>query len=232
MNVDTEKIRIESAQDQGVPPRSTNMTLIIHVTDFNDNPPVFEKPFYEAEVVENCALMTTVLQVKSKDADSRENGKVFYRITNGSSAFGIDEKSGVVYTNENIDRETQNTYELTVTAQDQGKAFGIDEKSGMIYTNENIDRETQNTYELTVTAQDQGKPPLSSSVVIRVFVLDVNDNAPVCASGTMKMVVPRDSALSTTVGTVVVADPDNGINGTVVYRSQQSNALFFVKSNG
>ncbi|ETN72464.1 cadherin domain protein [Necator americanus] len=46
------------------------------------------------------------------------------------------------------------------------------------------------------------------------------------------MVVPRDSSPSTTVGTVVVTDPDNGANGTVVYRSQQSHPLFVVKNNG
>lgn len=37
------------------------------------------------KVAENSPLMTAVLRVKATDADSRENGKVFYRITNGSS---------------------------------------------------------------------------------------------------------------------------------------------------
>ncbi|KAK6020487.1 cadherin domain protein, partial [Ostertagia ostertagi] len=46
------------------------------------------------------------------------------------------------------------------------------------------------------------------------------------------MLVPFDSAPFTTVGTVVITDPDNGSNGTVVYRSQQSHPLFVVKSNG
>ncbi|KHJ81669.1 cadherin domain protein, partial [Oesophagostomum dentatum] len=78
------RIRIK-AQDQGIPPRSTNMTLILHVSDFNDNAPVFEERGYKAEVAENSALMTTVLTVKARDADSRENGRVSYRITNGSS---------------------------------------------------------------------------------------------------------------------------------------------------
>uniref|UniRef100_A0A0K0CXR9 CA domain-containing protein n=1 Tax=Angiostrongylus cantonensis TaxID=6313 RepID=A0A0K0CXR9_ANGCA len=82
--IKTYRIRIK-AQDQGIPPRSANMTLIIHVSDFNDNPPVFENTTYEAEVAENSVPMTAVLQVKAHDADSRENGEVLYRVTNGSS---------------------------------------------------------------------------------------------------------------------------------------------------
>ncbi|EPB76213.1 cadherin domain protein [Ancylostoma ceylanicum] len=192
-NVKDYRIRIK-AQDHGIPPRSTNMTLVVHVSDFNDNAPVFETTSYEAEVPENSPLMTAVLKVKARDADSRENGKVLYRITNGSSAFGIDEKTG------------------------------------MIYVNENIDREVQSVYNLTVTAQDQGEPSLSSSVPVRIHITDVNDNAPSCSS-VATMVVPLDSTPATTVGTVVITDRDSGMNGTVVYRSQQSHPLFVVKSN-
>ncbi|KAK6741938.1 hypothetical protein RB195_009674 [Necator americanus] len=193
-NIKDYRIRVK-AQDHGIPPRSTNMTLVLHVSDSNDNRPIFETTSYEAEVPENSPLMTTVLKVRARDADSRENGKVLYRISNGSNAFGIDERTG------------------------------------MIYVNENIDRETKDIYHITVTAQDQGEPPLSSSVPVRIRIADVNDNAPSCTS-VATMVVPRDSSPSTTVGTVVVTDPDNGANGTVVYRSQQSHPLFVVKNNG
>lgn len=75
------------------------------------------------------------------------------------------------------------------------------------------------------------QPSLSSSVPVRIHVTDVNDNAPSCNS-VATMVVPLDSAPATTVGTVVITDRDNGLNGTVVYRSQQSHPLFVVKSNG
>ncbi|VDM79434.1 unnamed protein product, partial [Strongylus vulgaris] len=205
------RIRIK-AQDHGIPPRSTNMTLVLHVSDFNDNAPIFETKRYEAEVPENSPLMTLVLKVKARDEDSRENGRISYRITNGSSAFGIDEKTGVIYVNENIDREVRSVYDITVTAQ------------------------------------DQGKPPLSSSIPVRIHISDVNDNAPSCTS-VATMVVPADSAPTTTVGTIVITDPDNGpngtviyrtivitdpdngSNGTVIYRSQQSHQLFVVKSN-
>ncbi|XGW17440.1 hypothetical protein V3C99_002216 [Haemonchus contortus] len=188
------RIRVK-AQDQGIPPRSANMTLILHVSDYNDNAPVFENATYEVQVPENSPLMTAVLKVKARDADSRENGNVLYRITNGSSAFGIDGKSGVIYTNESIDREVQSVYTITVTAQ------------------------------------DQGEPSLSTSTVVHIHIADVNDNAPSCTS-VASMLVPFESPPLTTVGTVVISDPDNGSNGTVVYRSQQSHPLFVVKSNG
>ncbi|KIH51380.1 cadherin domain protein, partial [Ancylostoma duodenale] len=159
------------AQDHGIPPRSTNMTLVIHVSDFNDNAPVFETTSYEAEVAENSPLMTAVLKVKARDADSRENGKVLYRITNGSSAFGIDEKTGMIYVNENIDREVQSIYNIVITAQDQGE------------------------YQFPI---NPFQPSLSSSVPVRIHITDVNDNAPSCNS-VATMVVPLDSTPATTV---------------------------------
>ena len=53
--------------------------VIIHVTDENDNPPIFEKDRYNATLLESKATQTSVLLVKATDADegkSLDHGRV------------------------------------------------------------------------------------------------------------------------------------------------------------
>lgn len=42
----------------------------------------------------------------------------------------------------------------------------------------NLDRERWDSYDLTIKVQDGGSPPRASSALLRVTVLDTNDNAP------------------------------------------------------
>ncbi|NXP15517.1 PCDG7 protein, partial [Thinocorus orbignyianus] len=50
-----------------------------------------------------------------------------------------------------------------------------------VVTSEELDREELSEYNVTVWAADGGSPPLRSSAVVTLRVLDVNDNAPVFA---------------------------------------------------
>lgn len=47
-----------------------------------------------------------------------------------------------------------------------------------LLTTQVLDREEQDTYQLSLVGQDRGNPPLSSSVLITISLLDVNDNPP------------------------------------------------------
>uniref|UniRef100_A0A8R1E152 Cadherin domain-containing protein n=1 Tax=Caenorhabditis japonica TaxID=281687 RepID=A0A8R1E152_CAEJA len=113
------KLRIK-ASDGGIPSRSANMTLFVHITDVNDNAPRFEKSAYFMEVVENSPPKTTVGKVVAHDKDSSLNGQVKYRITNGSEYFGIDEKLGAIYTKRSLDREVISHVDVSVVAEDLG----------------------------------------------------------------------------------------------------------------
>lgn len=48
------------ARDAGVPSLSDNMTLVVDVQDVNDNPPVFERPYYTATVLESLPINSQV----------------------------------------------------------------------------------------------------------------------------------------------------------------------------
>ncbi|CAI4230768.1 unnamed protein product [Auanema sp. JU1783] len=113
------RIRVK-ATDAGVPPKSANMTVLLHVSDVNDNLPEFDRDHYEAEIIENSPPMIEVLRVNATDKDSDENGMISYRITNGSDNFGIDEKIGSIFAKKELDRERKGEYNLTIVAEDKG----------------------------------------------------------------------------------------------------------------
>ena len=77
---------------------------------------------YTANVAENAAAGTAVKTVVATDSDVGANGDVTYAITSGNSdgKFRIDSVSGVVSTQDTLDREDTASYTLTITATDGG----------------------------------------------------------------------------------------------------------------
>ncbi|MCJ8739590.1 hypothetical protein PDJAM_G00048940 [Pangasius djambal] len=111
-----------TAKDNGRPQRSSSIPLIIHVRDFNDNPPVFTPGDIFKSIPENLPLSTSVMAITAHDTDADINGQLVYSIvqqTPRGSHFRINPTSGVILTNSEIDREFSNMFELTVKATDQ-----------------------------------------------------------------------------------------------------------------
>lgn len=50
--------------------------------------------------------------------------------------------------------------------------------SGLIKTNIVLDREIRDTYKLTIIATDEGNPQLTGTTIIRINIVDANDNQP------------------------------------------------------
>ncbi|XP_021563258.1 protocadherin Fat 4, partial [Carlito syrichta] len=111
-----------TAKDQGRPPRSSTMSVVIHVRDFNDNPPSFPPGDLFKSIAENVPIGTSVLSVTARDPDADINGQLSYAIVQQMPRghhFAIDDVRGTIYTNAEIDREFANLFELTVKANDQ-----------------------------------------------------------------------------------------------------------------
>lgn len=51
---------IITATDLGIPPLSTNLTMLVEVQDINDNPPVFERNEYSLSVLESLPINSQV----------------------------------------------------------------------------------------------------------------------------------------------------------------------------
>lgn len=70
------------ASDSGEPAKSASATVILSVTDVNDNDPYFEPKSYEAVVSEKDPPGTPVTTVTATDPD--EDARIHYEITSGN----------------------------------------------------------------------------------------------------------------------------------------------------
>ncbi|NWI37117.1 PCDG7 protein, partial [Picathartes gymnocephalus] len=87
-----------------------------------------------------------------------------------------------------------------------------------VVTARELDREQVSEYNVTVRAADGGSPPLQSSAVLALRVLDVNDNAPVFAEERYSARLVENNAAGALVLRVRATDADWGQNARVRYR--------------
>ena len=100
-------------------------------------------------------------------------------------------------------------------------AFGLE----MLFTGEfkpetkaALDRELTAEYEIKITCHDLGTPALTSSDVVKITVLDENDNAPMFSKQTYAVSIHENNVVGALVGHVTATDTDTGANGMVSYR--------------
>ncbi|XP_009883984.1 PREDICTED: LOW QUALITY PROTEIN: protocadherin gamma-A4-like, partial [Charadrius vociferus] len=90
-----------------------------------------------------------------------------------------------------------------------------------VVTAQELDREEVSAttcYNVRLRVSTGGSPPLWSSAVLALRVLDVNDNAPVFAEARYSARVPENNAAGALVLTVRASDADWGQNARVRYR--------------
>ncbi|XP_009999711.1 PREDICTED: protocadherin Fat 4-like [Chaetura pelagica] len=114
-----------TAEDGGSPPQSSKIRITIQVLDANDNHPVFDRPSYGARLVENSPLGTLVVKLNATDVDEGPNGEIRYSLSSHNSAtlrqiFAIDEQTGEIRVQGNLDFEEATVYEIEVEAKDMG----------------------------------------------------------------------------------------------------------------
>ncbi|XP_014481173.1 PREDICTED: cadherin-related tumor suppressor [Dinoponera quadriceps] len=108
--------------DNGVNRLHDRAKVTIYVTDVNDNVPQFQRLPYDVQISEGAAIGTQLLRVYTTDADEGLNGDVFYSLEDGNQHgnFMIDEATGQISLVKELDRETFDSYVLTVVAHDAG----------------------------------------------------------------------------------------------------------------
>ncbi|XP_011478204.1 protocadherin-19 isoform X2 [Oryzias latipes] len=198
---DTFNLTIQ-AEDSGTPPLRATKSLVVKVTDENDNPPHFLKPHYQEMVMENNLPGSCLLAVSAEDPDLGMNGTVSYSIVPGE-----------------IKHMDVNTY-VSINP------------SGRIYSMRSFDHEYTRTFDFKVLARDNGNPSLSSNATVRIVVLDVNDNTPVMTNpplvnGTAEVSIPRNAGVGYMVTQVKADDYDEGENGRLTYTISEGDRAFF-----
>uniref|UniRef100_A0A8C2Z8Q9 Cadherin EGF LAG seven-pass G-type receptor 2 n=1 Tax=Cyclopterus lumpus TaxID=8103 RepID=A0A8C2Z8Q9_CYCLU len=115
-------IRIR-AQDGGRPPLSNISGLVtVQVLDVNDNAPIFVSTPFQATVLENVPLGYSIIHIQAVDADSGNNSRLEYRLTETTSnfPFTINNSTGWIVVAAELDRESVDFYNFGVEARDQG----------------------------------------------------------------------------------------------------------------
>ncbi|KAM8880447.1 protein dachsous isoform 2-T2 [Spinachia spinachia] len=113
------------AEDQGRPSGSATASLLVQVSDVNDNVPQFSEGEYRADVLETQPVGTSLLTLSAADPDKEANGSVTFSIFQQSPSseplvFELDSSSGVLRLVRPLDYSEVKVYSLQVQASDGG----------------------------------------------------------------------------------------------------------------
>lgn len=143
------------ARDQGIPSRSSRAQIRIAITDVNDNAPEIVDP------------QEDVVSVR----EEQPPGTYVVRIR------AIDRDNG---------HNASITYSLLKGRDSDGYGlFSIDAATGIIRTRVALDHEERSIYRLAIAANDGGKPSKQTVRLLRVEVLNLNDNRPTFTSSSL-----------------------------------------------
>ncbi|KAH8871542.1 Protocadherin Fat 4 [Schistosoma japonicum] len=144
------------ATDMGQPfSRSSSLNIWLQILDENDNPPVFQKSEFQIEVNENKAGIPLLsIHVNDSDIDSNARLTYYLRTVNGINQVSME--------------YLRNHIQLLPSIE--GVSIRISQP---------LDYELQPHFAFEIVCVDQGHPPLSASALVKINVLNMNDNAPV-----------------------------------------------------
>ncbi|XP_053423150.1 protocadherin beta-15-like [Nycticebus coucang] len=181
--------------DLGTPRLKTEQNITVLVSDVNDNAPAFTQTSYTLFVRENNSPALHIGTISATDRDSGTNAQVTYSL---------------------------------LPPQDPhlplASLVSINSDNGHLYALRALDFEALQAFEFPVGATDRGSPALSSEALVRVVVVDANDNSPFVlyplqnGSAPCTELVPRAAEAGYLVTKVVAVDGDSGQNAWLSYQ--------------
>ena len=202
---DTVELRI-SARDGGPNPRWAYTHIKIHILDENDERPVFVVNRSGTggggggggggETVNLSENTSPNTVVATLTAVDHDQG------TNGSISYMFDSEMDQRYPG----------------------IFAIDSTTGRVTTKTKLDREVMPEYEIRVVARDHGNPPLSSTAVVVLRVVDANDNSPEFYPQQYLVTLTETAPIGTAVVQVTATDQDELHNAQVTYSIKSEGA--------
>ncbi|XP_071218798.1 cadherin-7-like [Salvelinus alpinus] len=164
---------------------SGTTSVVVTLTDVNDNPPHFSRKSYQFSMYESLPVASVVAKIKTLDSDVGPNAEMEYRIVDGDGLglFRItpdrDTQEGLITLQKGLDFETKSSYTLRVEV-----------------SNRNID------------LRFLSLGPFSDTATVRLIVENV-DEPPVFSLPLSKMLISEEAKVGTTIGTVSAHDPDS-----------------------
>ncbi|KAK3521773.1 hypothetical protein QTP70_018306, partial [Hemibagrus guttatus] len=105
----------------------------------------------------------------------------------------------------------------SISTGNELRKFHIDKSKGSISVADDLDYEVCKEFFLKVEAVDGGTPPLKTSTIISLEVMDVNDNAPFFSEEIYNVLVSEDTAIGETITRLLAEDLDSQVNGRITY---------------
>ncbi|XP_051019091.1 protocadherin beta-7 [Acomys russatus] len=184
-----------SVTDLGTPRLTTQHIITVQVSDINDNAPAFTQTSYTLFIQENNSPALHIGTISATDSDSGSNAHITYSLLPSQDP------------------------QLALTS-----LISINANNGQLFALRALDYEALKAFEFRVGAVDQGSPALSSQALVRVLVLDDNDNAPFMlyplqnSSAPCTELLPRAAEPGYLVTKVVAVDHDSGQNAWLSFQ--------------
>lgn len=184
------------ARDQGAQPLETSALVSIRITDINDNQPTINLLFLtensKAEISEDAKEGDLIARLSVNDADV-------------SDSFNQRQRSSFA-------SKRQHSNRLSVSLLGAYSEFGLrtqDQVGYLIVVTGKLDREKRSKYSLTVQVTDKGTPPLNTTTIFDLEVLDVNDNSPRFELPTYHTTLPEAADIGSSVFQMNAIDADS-----------------------
>ena len=132
---------VVKATDHGKPQRTGQVSVLIRVTDDNDQRPRFVQRVFHANISENAAIKTSVLVLRAVDKDTGSNAKLRYKILQRRKhkTFDLVEDTGVLRVAHRLDYESRKKYHFRVEVRDQGTPSFKDRASVVVHVEDHND---------------------------------------------------------------------------------------------
>lgn len=159
----------------------------VEVLDINDNAPQFARAVIPIEISESAAVGARIPLDSATDPDVGENSLYTYAL------------------------EPNNFFKIDIQSRTDGAKY-----AELVVLRE-LDREVRATYELQYTASDRGVPPRTGSTLLKISIVDSNDNSPVFEKSSYVINLPENSPVGTLLIDLNATDADEGTNAKIVY---------------
>ncbi|XP_063304010.1 protocadherin gamma-C5-like isoform X13 [Pelobates fuscus] len=177
------------ASDLGTPALHTHTSILLHVSDINDNSPIFSQSMYNVFVKENNDPGTFLTTVSAYDIDEGINAELIYSIVESS-----------------IEGSSVSSY------------IYINPSNGNIYAQRSFDYEQIQVFQIIVKVADSGSLKLFSNASIGIFILDANDNYPhvinqdISGDVVFQEKIPKSATAGYLATKISAVDKDSGHN--------------------
>lgn len=159
------------------PLASGTATILITVTDENDNAPIFSQSEFTATIVENDLPMTFIANITAEDLDSGNNSVLDYSVTLGNTTMFLIYGNGALFSLVSLDREEQSTYVLVVMATDHGLPPLSTNATVTVLVGDVNDNAPQFVETLVIVNVTEGHPVAAVVATFQATDADIGSNA-------------------------------------------------------